>query len=99
MELKKKTILSCEGLFEPLSVDAEGNLLGGFGLINASTYTNRNTYCIGGSNESCYNHECDGTTNKSCSNRTCTKNKNEGSSDANNQYGGADLTTTPPKTP
>lgn len=75
MELKKKNILCCEGLFEPLSVDAEGNLLGGFGLIDASTYTGKNNYCIGGLNESCYNHECDGTANKSCSNGTCTNNK------------------------
>lgn len=91
MELQKKTILSCEGLFEPLSVDAEGNLLGGFGVIDISSYNKQNSTCSNLDNKSCANDFCKDCKDNVCYNVTCVKSDNGNKF----QIGTGDLTNPP----
>lgn len=61
MKLQKKGLLSdCEHLFEPLTIDQEGNLKGGFATMSGESRASVN--------RGCYNPEC---VNQSCENMMC----------------------------
>lgn len=72
MDKPKKTLLSCEGLLEPLSYDAEGNLLGGFEVLSGEFYNVTNVRCEKSANRSCQNTYCAESTNTVCNNRYCS---------------------------
>lgn len=74
LNIKRKTIMECDELLTPLSMDVESKLLGGFGIITSPSNTSGNG-TINGSN--CSNTICESSINwYYCTNTQCNRSFN-----------------------